>query len=124
MVALCAVPALVVAARLQAVNRSALETAERNLQASVLSEVSAAALRTVRDTESDAKAVAGALALAAARNDGESAALDAVRALIATRLSIDAARFEVPAANVDTVIGRAGARKNDVPHSTQETRRE
>jgi class 3 adenylate cyclase len=120
LVTLATLPALLVAQHLQTVNRAAIESSERNLQASVLAEVAASMLGLVRETESDAKAVAAALALAAKENDR---GLEPVRALIATRKTIDAARFEVPAAGVDTVIRRAGA-TTEAPRSTPELRRE
>jgi adenylate cyclase len=122
MVALAALPALVVAWRLGRVNRAAVEVSEQNLQASVLAEVAAATLRCVGDIEAEARAVANALALAAARPSGEDA-LDGVRALVGTRVTFDAARFEVPSAKVDTVIARKGASQADVPRSSDEQRR-
>jgi adenylate cyclase len=120
LVMLATLPALLVAQRLAAVNRTAIETSERNLQASVLAEIAVSTLGAVRETESDAKAVAAALGLAAKEGDR---GLEAVRALMATRRTIDVARFEVPAAGVDTVIRRAGA-TSVAPRSTPELRRE
>lgn len=120
LVMLATLPALLVAQRLLTVNRTAIETSERNLQASVLGEVASSTLGVVRETESDAKAIAAALALAA--KDGDRG-LEPVRALMATRRTIDVARFEVPAASVDTVIRRAGA-TSEAPRSTPELRRE
>jgi class 3 adenylate cyclase len=117
------VPAGAVAWRLSNINRDTVETAERNLQAAVLSEVAGSVLGRIRETEADARAVASALALAAARADDGDAGLGAVRSLMATRRSIDAARFEVPAAHVDTVIRREGTTESDVPRSSEAQRR-
>jgi hypothetical protein len=124
LVAIAALPALVVAERLTGINRGAVETSERHLQASVLAEVSASVLARVRAVEADARAVANALTLAAARADAGASTEDAVRSVVATRAAIDAVRFEVPSAKTDLVIKKQGTEAADAPHSTDETRRQ
>lgn len=106
------------------VNRSAVRDAERQLQASILAEVAGSAVLLVRSTRSDAEAVAAALAEAAARTEpgADADPIRAVLAVLATRRSIRAARFEVPAAGVSTVI-RPEGEPLDVPSSTDELRR-
>ncbi len=109
-------PAAWIALRLLSINRDAVQTAEQKLQASVLAEVASGVLSRVRDTEADARAVAHALALAAS-SDAAGDPVLAVRSLLATRRSIDAVRFEVPAAGVDTVL-RRGDGAGSAPAST------
>ncbi|GMV15521.1 MAG: adenylate/guanylate cyclase domain-containing protein [Myxococcales bacterium] len=121
LVAIAALPAAVVAERLTGINRGAVETSERHLQASVLAEVAASVLARVRAVEADARAVANALTLAAAR---PGVSEDALRSVVATRTSIDAVRFEVPSAKTDLLIKKQGGEALDAPHSTEETRRQ
>lgn len=123
LVAIAALPAVVVAARLTGINRGAVETSERHLQASVLAEVAASVLARVRAVEADARAVASALTLAAARPQG-AAGEDAVRSVVATRTAIDAVRFEVPSAKTDLLIKKQGVEAADAPRSTEEMRRQ
>lgn len=115
-------PALVVAALLVEVNREAVELSERNLQAAVLSSTADHTLSIVRNGQDDARAIAAALAVAVENPDQEPAALAAVRSLLATRRSITAARFEVPTADVSTVLRKDDAGDADPPASTADLR--
>jgi class 3 adenylate cyclase len=119
-------PAVFSAALLIDVNRVAVRDAERQLQASILAEIAGSTVLLVRSAQSDAEAVASALAEAAARperpDQGSDDPINAVLAVLATRGSVQAARFEVPSAGVSTVIQPAG-RSGDVPISTPELRR-
>ncbi len=116
LIVVATLPAAWIALRLLSINRDAVQTAEQKLQASVLAEVATGVLSRVRDTEADARAVAHALALAASSEAPGDPVL-AVRSVLATRRSIDAVRFEVPAAGVDTVL-RRGDGAAAVPAST------
>lgn len=122
LVLIAALPAAAVASRLTGINRGAVETSERHLQASVLAEVAASVVARVRAVEDDARVVATALALAAARPDAGVSAEDAVRSVVATRTTIDAIRFEVPSARVDLVVKKQGAESGEAPRSTAESR--
>lgn len=122
LVAIAALPAGVVAQRLTGINRGAVETSERHLQASVLAELSQSVLARVRAVEADARAVANALTLAAARPDAGAATEAAVRSVVATRTAIDSVRFEVPSAKTDLLIKKQGSESVDAPHSTAEMR--
>ena len=112
---------LAVAALLE-VNREAVVSTERTLQVSIVSEVAAGSVGAVLDARADAQAVAFALA-EAAREKGDGGLL-AVRAILATRTSIDAARFEVPSAKVSTVFKKSDAVGAEPPASTEAARAE
>ncbi len=114
-------PAAFVEYRLSRANRRAVEDSEQNLQAAVLAEIAALVHAELESTTTDVQAVARALSLAAAAprtGDG----LAAVRALLATRLHVDACRLEVPSAGVDTVLSREGRAALAPPRSTAELR--
>jgi class 3 adenylate cyclase len=106
---------------LLSVNREAVRTTEKQLQAAVLAEVAGGVTRLVRETQGDAEAVAAALGSASSARDDESG-MAAVRALIATRPNVAAARFEVPAAKISTVIRRPDETR-DAPVSTEALRK-
>lgn len=111
LVAIAAVPAVVVASRLIHINRDAVETSERHLQASVLAEIASTVRARLRAVEADARAVSQAITLIAARADA------------ATRPQIIAARLEIPDAGVDMVVKQRGADQSDAPRSSIELRR-
>lgn len=115
-------PVALATALLVNVNRTAVRDSEEQLQAAVLAEVAGLVLRTVGAARGDAEAVAAALAEAAFGPAGEDQGIEGVRALMATRRSIGAARFEVPTAGVSTLIQRAGE-PAVAPPSTPELRR-
>ena len=106
---------------LLSINREAVRTTEKQLQAAVLAEVAGGVVRMVRETQGDAEAVAAALGSASTARDDESG-MAAVRALIATRPNIGAARFEVPSAKISTVVRRPDETR-DAPVSTDALRR-
>lgn len=110
-----AIPAAITLILLATVNRDAIETTERQLQSAVLSELAARVLRAVRTSEDDAMAVAAALSQAAKRPDNAGDATAAVRAILASRREIDAVRFSVPSAGVDTIISRTDGAPAAVP---------
>jgi class 3 adenylate cyclase len=108
--------ALAVAALLQVNRRPVLET-EIQLQSALVNEIALEPTRRLHEVESDAHAVASVLARAAAGAIPDDAALEAVKALIGTRETIDALRFEVPAAHVSTVL-QSKSSGEVVPEST------
>ncbi|HMR77874.1 MAG TPA: adenylate/guanylate cyclase domain-containing protein [Polyangiaceae bacterium] len=116
---LAVVPAAVVSVLLSRQYRDSVYLLEAQHQEAVVAEASAKVIERVRRLEDDAKAVAQALALAAAQPSvapseavGGAAApstadgLDGVRAVLATRQSFDAVRFEVPSARISTVLSK------------------
>ncbi len=120
-VVLAVLPASVVAVLLSRTTRDAVETLEQQNQDAALAEVSAAVIQRVRGFRDDAEAVAQALALAAENPASGASGEDAVRAVLGTRPTLSAVRFEVPSAKISTVIresGNAGA----VPASTASQR--
>jgi adenylate cyclase len=90
-------------------NRQPIRDSEAQLQAAVIAEVTGVVARTLYGFEADADAVAAVLAQAGSGALNDESAIHAVRALIATRQTIEAVRFEVPAAGVSSIIRRAGA---------------
>ena len=122
LVAITLAPVALAVTLLLSINREAVRTTEKQLQAAVLAEVAGTVIRLVRDTRADAEAVAAALGSAASSTKDEEQAMAGVRALIATRPSLDAVRFEVPAAKVSTVLSRPGVARADVPASTEALR--
>ncbi len=124
LVAIAAVPAAAVAWRLTGINQNAVELSEANLQAAVVGEVANAVLGHVRSAEEDTRAVALAISLAAAKPDAGAKGVDAMLSgLLASRRNLAAFRFEVPSANVDTVVKKPGVAASEVPRSTPEMRR-
>jgi adenylate cyclase len=105
-------------------NKQAIKTTERQLQASLLAEASGTTTRLLRSAQNDAEAVAIALAEAARATPapGEGDGMSGVRATLATRSSFDAVRFEVPQANVSTILRVADRGKTDVPSSSDALR--
>jgi class 3 adenylate cyclase len=108
-------------------NRQPIRDSEAQLQAAVIAEVTGTVARTLYGFEADADAVAAVLAQAGRGDLNDESAIQAVRALIATRSGIEAVRFEVPSAGVSAVIQRAGGASSapgaaDVPASTPELR--
>ncbi len=95
--------------------------AEEMLQSAVVNEVAEEPMRPLYDVERDAQAVAAVLARAADGAIRDDDAIEAARALIGNRESIDAVRFEVPAAKVSSVI-RWRDSAEAVPESTPELR--
>jgi adenylate cyclase len=121
--AITLVPVIVAVGLLFNVNREGVERTEGAIQDALLAEVAGDTARLVGDSEQDAVAVAAILGRAAEGAVKDDDALESVRALIATRESLDAVRFEVPSACVDTVIRRTTASTADAPSSTADLRR-
>ncbi|MEP7120547.1 MAG: adenylate/guanylate cyclase domain-containing protein [Byssovorax sp.] len=120
--ALSLVPTVTAVALLINVNVVAVRDTEQTLQDAILTEVASTPTRLVGDVEQDAVAVAAILGRAAAGAVKDDDAVESVRALISTRATVPAVRFEVPAAKVSTVIRRAGAAAGDAPESTPDLR--
>lgn len=116
-------PAATVSVWLTGLYRGSIETTERQLQTAVLAELSVLVLHRIEDVQADAEAIASALSFAAAQPSVGADAAGAVRALLATRRSIRAIRFEVPDADVSTVIRQTEIAKESTPASTPEMRR-
>jgi class 3 adenylate cyclase len=114
-------PVALTVALLLDVNRRPVLDTEEQLQSAVVNEVAFEPTRIIHELESDAAAVAAVLSRAAEGAIRDEDAIESVRALIGSRESIDAVRFEVPAANVSTVI-RWKTSSADVPVSTPELR--
>jgi adenylate cyclase len=121
-VGLSATPVLGAVALLGNVNQRAVRVSERTLQAAVLTEVAAAPERLLEDVELDVRAVGAIFARAAAGKIKDEAALAAAEALVATRETVDAIRFEVPEARVSTLLRRENS-DTEVPASTAALRR-
>ena len=120
--ALALVPTVTAVALLINVNRVAVRETEETLQDAVLAEVAVGPGRVVGDVEQDAVAVAAILGRAAAGAVKDDDALESVRALISTRPTLEAIRFEVPAAKVSTVIRLPSKLREDPPESTDDLR--
>lgn len=103
-------------------NRRPIQDSESQLQAAVIAEIAGEASGALHDVEAEADAIAAVLGQAAKGSLNDDIAIEAVRALIAAGDSIKAARFEVPAASVSTVIQQANGAAIDVPLSTPELR--
>ncbi|UQA58634.1 adenylate/guanylate cyclase domain-containing protein [Polyangium aurulentum] len=122
------VPVGVVVVLLIDANEDAVYASEQHLQASVVAEVAGMTRQGVDAVRSDARAVAVSLHQAASLPPGAQTGdgLDGVRAMLGTRRSLAAVRFEVPERNVSTVI-RSGEGKPDAavdaPASTPALRR-
>jgi class 3 adenylate cyclase len=121
LVPLAVVPAAAAVAWLFDVNRGAVYEGERLLQMSLLSDVRERATDEVGSALDDARAIAAALA-ATATQDSAGDPLLPVRSVLATRRTIDAARFEVPDAGVSTVLHKEEVDPARVPPSTPELR--
>jgi class 3 adenylate cyclase len=119
--AIAIVPTVTAVALLIDVNTVAVRDTEETLQDAVLAEAAVAPGRLVGDVERDAVAVAAILGRAAAGAVKDDDALESVRALI-SRDTVQAVRFEVPAAKVSTVIRVASASREEPPTSTDELR--
>jgi class 3 adenylate cyclase len=112
--------AVTVALLVDSTRRPVLD-AEEQLQSAVVNEVAFEPSRIVHELESDTAAVAAVFARAAEGAIRDDEAIESARALVGSRETIDAVRFEVPAAGVSTVI-RWKASAPDVPASTPELR--
>jgi len=122
------VPVAVVVVLLVDANEDAVYASEQHLQASVVAEVAGLTRQQVEAVRSDAEAVAVSLHQAAslpreARDASDG--LDGVRAMLGTRRTLAAIRFEVPARSVSTVIRSSASEPEptDAPTSTPELRR-
>ncbi len=123
LVPLAVVPAAAAVAWLHDANRTAMVESERLLQVALLGEVRERARDEIGDAIADARAVAAALGEAAKEQPaGTGDPLLPVRSVLATRRAIDAARFEVPDANVSTVLNKEEVDPARVPQSTPELR--
>lgn len=114
-------PVAVTVALLLDVNRRPVLDAEEQLQSAVVNEVAFEPNRILHEVENDAVAVAAVFSHAAAGAIRDEDAIESVRALIGSRETIDAVRFEVPAAKVSSVI-RWKTSSDAVPESTPELR--
>src|SRR5580704_12402678 len=112
--------AVTVALLLDANTRPVLDS-EEQIQSAVVNEVADEPTRILHEVENDAVAVAAVLSRAAEGAIRDEDAIESVRALIGSRETIDAVRFEVPSAKVSTVI-RWASSAGDVPESTPELR--
>ena len=120
--AIAIVPTVTAALLLINVNRVAVRDTEETLQDAIAAEVASRPARLVGTVEQDAVAIAAILGRAAAGAVRDDDAIEAVHALISTRATVEAVRFEVPAARVSTVIHRASRGAADAPESTAELR--
>jgi class 3 adenylate cyclase len=102
-------------------NETPVRITEQHLQSAVVDEVVQGAMRPLEQVQDDAQAVAAVLSRAAEGAIPDDAAVEAARALVGGRASIDAVRFEVPAAKLSTVI-RWRDTAEVVPESTPELR--
>lgn len=109
-------PVVLAVPLLAEVNVRAVRSSEQMLQAAVLEEVVSTASRVVREVENDTVAVAALLGRAAEGAIKDEDAIESVRALLATRDGLEAARFQVPSASVSTALRRAGSQV-DVPEA-------
>jgi len=103
------------------VNRRPVLDTEQQLQSAVVNEVAFEPTRVLHEVESDAVAVAAVFSRAAEGAIRDEDAMESARALIGSRETIDAVRFEVPSAGVSTVI-RWKTSTADVPASTPDLR--
>jgi class 3 adenylate cyclase len=121
------VPVAVVVVLLVDANEDAVYASEQHLQASVVAEVAGLTRQQVEAVRSDAEAVAVSLHQAASlpREAQAGDGLDGVRAMLGTRRTLAAIRFEVPARSVSTVIRSSASEPEptDAPTSTPELRR-
>jgi class 3 adenylate cyclase len=120
--AIAIVPTVTAALLLINVNRVAVRDTEETLQAAIVAEVASHPARLIGAVEQDAVAIAAILGRAAAGAVKDDDAIEAVRALISTRATVAAVRFEVPAARVSTLIQRTANGAGDAPESTAELR--
>jgi len=120
--AMTLVPVLIAVTLLASVNLRAARVSEQQLQAAVLTEVASKPARILEEVELDATAVAAILGRAAAGAINDKDALESVRALMSTRDTVDAVRFEVPAANVSTLLRRTNS-STDVPSAPEALRK-
>lgn len=102
-----AIPAVIVAGILLDINRGAVITAERLLQAGVTRELDRASSSLLRRAKDDTFQIS--TALAAAKED-----VSNLRNLLGSRSAIVAFRFVVPSANVNTLVRQVGT-EQDVP---------
>lgn len=107
---------------LREVNRRPVLETELQLQSAVANEVAFEPSKPIHEVESDAVAVAAVFSRAAEGAIRDEDAVESVRALIGSRETIDAVRFEVPAAKVSTVIRWNTSSSSAVPESTPELR--
>jgi class 3 adenylate cyclase len=115
------VPVAVTVVLLIDANRRPVFDTEETLQSAVANEVATEPTRILHEVENDAVAVAAVLSRAVDGAIKDEAAIESVRALIGSRETIDAVRFEVPKAGVSTVI-RWTTSAAPVPESTPELR--
>lgn len=118
LVPLAVAPAAAAVAWLHDANRTAVVESERLLQIALLGEVRERTRDAIGDALADARAIAGALGEAAKAPAGGGDPLVPVRSVLATRRAVDAARFEVPDAGVDTVLHKEEVDPSRVPRST------
>ncbi|MBK8251623.1 MAG: adenylate/guanylate cyclase domain-containing protein [Polyangiaceae bacterium] len=122
LVPLAVVPAAAAVVWLYDVNRTAVFESERLMQVALLGDVRARTNDVVGDALGDARSLAQALAEASKQPAEGGDPLVSVRAVLATRRAVDAARFEVPDANVSTVLNKEEVDPSRVPTSTPELR--
>lgn len=116
------VPAACIAWWMTGLYEAAVETTEKQIQSSVLAELSAGIIERVNNARADVEAVAASLAYAAT-DESAGDPLNAVKGVLATRRHIHAVRFLVPEAKVDTVISQAGSSAATVPSISESDRK-
>jgi class 3 adenylate cyclase len=122
LVPLAVVPAAAAVLWFYNVNQDTLVTNEKVLQVSIAGEARERANDEIGSVLVDARAIATALAETAKQPDSPGDPLLAVRAVLATRRAVDAARFEVPDAGVSTVLNKEEVDPARVPASTPDLR--
>ncbi|MEM1030389.1 MAG: adenylate/guanylate cyclase domain-containing protein [Myxococcota bacterium] len=99
----------------------AVRESEDQLQLATVSELAALVARRFRGVREDAEAIAAAVSHAALLDD-PAAGEALMKSALSARTRVDAARFEVPSAGVDTVLAKEGAATEGIPRSSEATR--
>lgn len=100
----------------------AIRLAERRYQVALAKQAAELVEARVARVVDDAQAIAGAITFAA--KDSGPASEAAMRAVLATRSTVDVARIEIPSKSIDTVLSKAENDASLAPRSTEEMRAE
>ncbi len=122
LVPLAVAPAAGVVLWLSGENRAAVAESGRTLQLALLGEARERANDQIGSALQDAQAIAAAIAETAKIPSAKADELTDVRAVLATRRALDAARFEVPDAGTSIVLNKEEVDPGRVPASTPELR--
>ncbi len=122
LVPLAVAPAAGVVLWLSGENRAAVAESERTLQLALLAEARERANDQIGSALVDAQAIAAAIAETAKDPSAKAEQLVEVKAVLATRRALDAARFEVPEGSISIVINKQEVDPGRVPQSTPELR--